>query len=212
MLITPTRVEGLVRNLKLATNWLDSARLRDFRVLDRTDQGVRSPSDFQSSELVLLSLQSLWTERCTRVDFESWLDRITRPAPLQPRDSSAAADLRLARWELALAEHYQAHHDFLADAAGRPHRQRHSVGRDQPDRSARTAGIRPLAGRVPQVDRSDLNRQLSPDVVTARPEWRRPRLLNNRRSIARSDSSASPTRRLRCPWPPRFPSGWQPVS
>lgn len=115
VLLDSRRVEGLVRNLKRATQGTDSARLQDFQVLDRTRPEPTSAT--ANPPWIFLNIQSLWNQRCDVDKFEAWIDELTRKEEPSVPDPHLADSLRMAQWELVVAEHYRHHHEFLASTA-----------------------------------------------------------------------------------------------
>lgn len=116
VLVEPRRVEGLVHNLKRATSWNEPVVLRDFQVLARTQSdGSMGLADTTDSDRIFLRISSLWNMRCTSAEFTDWADDITRSSRKPEVDSELSSMVRMARWDLSLAEHYRKYHDSVVD-------------------------------------------------------------------------------------------------
>lgn len=66
--------------------------------------------------VILIAVKSVWTKRCTEESHQNWLQRLTESPARQLNDTETARANRLAKWELAAAEHYAAQHAFLNSA------------------------------------------------------------------------------------------------
>lgn len=115
ILVDPSRVQGLVRNVKQSTTRSEPVVLRDFQVLARSHSDrLPEVTRFHGNDRVFLMLKSRWQRQCTVGDFNDWANSVTQLDAEVHRDSDMASQTRMARWELTAAEHYRKHHDFLA--------------------------------------------------------------------------------------------------
>lgn len=88
--------------------------LLSVKVLDLAEQEHSAGSDPTDEKVVLLEVGTLWNGRCTPERHYQWLNDISKIAPNELAQASAARAMRIARWELQAAEHYQSQFDFLA--------------------------------------------------------------------------------------------------
>ncbi len=112
--VEANRVQGLLANLKQSIEGSGTVRLRDFKVLDRASHEQQPRVALADQNLMLISVDSLWSKSCTQSQFQDWVESITRLPENQLASVGATDATRVAKWELAAAKHYENHHEFLS--------------------------------------------------------------------------------------------------
>lgn len=112
--VEANRVLGLLANLKQSIEGSGTVRLRDFKVLDRASHEQQPRIALADQNLMLISVDSLWSKSCTQSQFQDWVESITRLPENQLASVGATDATRVAKWELAAAKHYENHHEFLS--------------------------------------------------------------------------------------------------
>lgn len=112
--VEANRVQGLLANLKQSIHGTSTARLRDFKVLDRSITEAQPRVELADQNLMLISVDSLWSKCCNQTQFHSWVESITRLPKSQIAAIEASDAIRTAKWELTAAKHYENHHRFLS--------------------------------------------------------------------------------------------------
>jgi hypothetical protein len=118
IIASPMRVEALRQRLISSEIEWEGARLQDVTVLD--DAAPKQAQHFDAKQQVIfLGLNSIWHSRCSHEQFQNWIDSMAKSDEPQRAVSSTKTshELRLARWEVEAARHYQAHHEFLGDSS-----------------------------------------------------------------------------------------------
>ncbi len=74
-----------------ATN---SANIRGIKVLDRSDDQHLSTGSLQKQELILVEIESAWSERCSEASYAGWLDSLPVAGSGRMTETVAAKELR----------------------------------------------------------------------------------------------------------------------
>jgi hypothetical protein len=117
IMASPVRAVALRNSQKqLSDLELNQARLQNLMVLGNSQ--LTNSKDFdRSANVVLLGLDSVWQTRCSHQQFTDWIESLAKVA--QPTHeiagSNVASEIRVTRWELEAALHYQARQEFLGE-------------------------------------------------------------------------------------------------
>lgn len=90
------------------------ATVVNVKILDRTQgDGLSTLNSPIDKHLVLVEVKSKWPQRCDEAAYSDWFEATSRGKSISDEHSDIGKQLRQARWELQVAEHYAAQQQFL---------------------------------------------------------------------------------------------------